>query len=354
MFDKNKVETGLSGLVGYRPSLDPTFFILTPENLQSDSGYYVNDNPYAEIEAYKSTINYASIDEIGFNNKLSQLTNSSITSVCNSVFQDKDNPDFVDRQLQFKNSINKVNLETLPIGFVCEKICIEKKNSVAVQITRLLLDFNGTGDLTLYLYNTNSLEPIKTKVVTITSDHQEVVLNWNLLNEGDWYIGYYTQDLDVTPYKRDYNNSDYESTVTYVYMEKTQVLNHVAPNLWDLEQNEGMSETTGMNLDLTVFYDYTNLIIQNKFLFADAINLSTAILMLNQFRGSLRSNKTQRISGANLTEIEVAIEGQTSDKYQKVTGLRPSLSKQLDLIKRKVDTLVRGYRTGKIKTIVNV
>ena len=101
-------------------------------------------------------------------------------------------------------------------------------------------------------------------------------------------------------------------------------------------------------------YDYTDLIIQNRFLFADAINLEAAIRMLNQFKGSLRSNKGQRLTGEMLTQIETAIEGQTSDKYQKVTGLRPSLGKQLDLIKRKIDSLVMGYRTGRIKTIVNV
>ena len=89
-------------------------------------------------------------------------------------------------------------------------------------------------------------------------------------------------------------------------------------------------------------------------MFADAINLEAQIRMLNQYKSSLRSNKGQRISGASLTEIEVAIEGQTSDKYQKVTGLRPSLGKQLDLIKRKIETLVLGFRTGRIKTIVNV
>ena len=354
MFDKTKVETGLTGLVGYRPSLDPAFFVLDATNLQSDSGYYVNDNPFAEIEAYKGTINYASIDEIAFNSKLTQLTNSAITQVCNAVFQDKNNPDFVDRQLQFQNASNKVNLETLPSGFICEKICIDKKNSLAVEITRVLMDFEGTGDVTLYLYNTTSIEPIETKLVSITTDHQEVVLNWKLDSVGDWYIGYYSDALTVTPYKRDDNHASYESNITHVYLEKTLVPDHVSPNLWDLDNNEGLSETTGMNLDVSVYYDYTDLIIQNRFLFADAVNLSAAINMLNQFKGSLRSNKNQRLTGANLTELEVAIEGQASDKYQKVTGLRPSLTAQLNLIKRKIDSLVMGYRTGKIKTIVNV
>lgn len=359
MFDKTKLEIGLGGLVGFRPSLDPNFFVLNTTNLQSDSGYYINDNPFAEIEAFKATLNYSSIEEVGFNTKLSQLTNSAITSVCSAVFQDKDNPSFVDRQLQFKNATNKINLESLPNGFICEKICVEKKNSLAVEISRVLLDFSGTGDITLYLYNTSSIEPIKTELVTISTDHQVVNLNWKLdntdgINGGDWYIGYYTDGLTVTPFKRDYSNASYESNVTFVNLEKTLVPNHTAPNIWDLNLNEGISETTGMNLDISVYYDYTDLIIQNKFLFAEAINLEAAIRMLSQYKGSFRSNKTQRIAGANLTEIEVAIEGQTSDKYQKVTGLRPSLGKQLDLIKRKIDTLVLGYRTGRIKTVVNV
>lgn len=359
MFDKTKVETGLSGLVGWRPSLDPDFFTLDATNLQSDSGFYINDNPFAELETYKDTINYANIDEVAFNAKLSQLTNSAITSVCSAVFQDKDNPDFVDRQLQFQNATNKVNLETVPNGFVCEKICVDKKNSLAIEISRVLLDFSGTGDITLYLYNTNSIAPIKTQVVTITTDHQVVDLNWRLdntdgINGGDWYIGYYSQSLTVTPYKRDYNNASSESVFTHVYLQKTIVKDHVAPNIWDLQLDSGMSETTGMNLDISVYYDYTDFIIQNKTLFADAINLETAILVLNQIKASSRSNRNQRLAALNLTAIEVAIEGQTSDKYQKVTGLRPSLGKQLDLIKRKVDTLLLGVRTGRVKTIVNM
>ncbi len=358
MFDKTKVETGLTGLVGFRPSLDPAFFVLDATNLQSDSGYFVNDNPFAELEAYADTVNYASIDVIGFNAKLTQLTSSAITSVCTAVFQDKDNPDFIDRQLQFKNATNKIDLETIPDGFVCEKIFIDKKNSLAVEISRVILDFSGTGDITLYLYNTNSITPIQTQLVTISSDHQVVDLNWKLdntdgLNGGDWYVGYYNQSITVTPFKRDYNNASSESNITYVNLEKTIVKDHTAPNIWDLDLDDGLSESTGMNLDISVYYDYTDIIIQNKFLFADAINLETAIRMLNQFKGSLRSNKNQR-TVANLTAIETAIEGQTSDRFQKVTGLRPSLGKQLDLIKRKIETLVLGFRTGRIKTIVNV
>lgn len=360
MFDKNKVTDGLKSLVGFRPSSNPEFFVLTPENLQSDSGYYVNDNPFAEIESYYSTISYANIDEIGFNSKLEELKSSAITSVCNAVFLEKNNPSFCDRQLQFKNALNKINTESLPLGFIGERVRVAKVNNLAAKITRVLVDFEGTGDITLHLYNTSSIAPIKSQVVTIASDHQVVELDWTLdntdgLNGGDWYIGYYNTDgLTVAPYKRDFELSNVESTIKFVNLQKTIVPNHTGTNLWDLEDGENSDVTTGLNLDISTYYDYTDLIIQNRFLFADAINLECAIRMLNQHRSSLRSNKNQRLTEDNLAAIEATLEGQSSDRFQKITGLRPSLTKQLDLIKRKIDAIMGGYRTGRIKTIVNV
>ena len=359
MFDKNKITEGLSTLVGFRPSYNPKFFTLTPSNLQSDSGYYVNDNPFAELEGYYSTIAYSAIDEIGFNNKLEELKASAITSVCNAVFSEKDNPAFVDRQLQFKNTINKINTESLPSGFICEKISVANVNSLACKITRLLLDFEGTGEITVYLYNTNSIAPIQSQVIDITSDHMVVELDWTLdntdgINGGDWYIGYYTDGITVAPYKRDLDNSSIESSTKFTHLDKTIVSGHTAPNIWDLTLNKSTNITTGMNLDITTYYDYTDLIIQNRFLFADAINLESAIRMLSQYRSSLRSNKDQRMTSDNLNSIEAVIEGQASNKYQKITGLRPSLTKQLELIRRKIDALVGGYRTTRIRTIVNV
>lgn len=354
MFDKNKITEGLRSLVGFRPSYNPEFFVLTPENLQSDSGYYINDNPFAELEGFYSTINYANIDEIGFNEKLEQLKSSAITSVCNAVFSEKSNPAFADRQLQFKNAMNKINTETLPSGFIGERIELSKLNSLAAKITRVLLDFEGTGNITLYLYSSSSIAPIQSKVIEITSDHMAVELNWEIDSLSDWYIGYYTDGIAVKPYDRDFNLSNVESNIKFVHLDKTIVPNHSGENIWDLELDESTDITTGLNLDITTYYDYTDLIIQNKFLFADAIQLEAGILMLSQYKSSLRSNKNQRLTEANLESIEAAIEGQQSDRYQKVTGLRPSLVKQLDLIRRKVDTLMGGYRTGRIKTVVNV
>jgi hypothetical protein len=359
MFDKNKVTLGLKSLVGFRPSSNPEFFVLTDENLQSDSGYYVNDNPFAEIESYYSTISYANIDEAGFNQKLEELKSSAITSVSNAVFSEKSNPAFCDRQLQFKNATTKINTETLPSGFICEKIRVAKVNSLAAKITRVMMDFEGTGDITLYLYNTNSIAPIKSQAVTIASDHKVVELDWTLdntdgLNGGDWYIGYYTDGLTVSPYKRDYELSNVESKIKFINLDKTIVSGHTDINIWDLQLNKSTDITTGMNLDITTYYDYTDLIIQNRFLFADAINLDCAIRMLGQHRSSLRSNKDQRISEANLAAIEATLEGQSSDRFQKITGLRPSLTLQLDLIRRKIDALMGGYRTGRIKTVINV
>ena len=187
-----------------------------------------------------------------------------------------------------------------------------------------------------------------------------VELNWKLdntdgINGGDFYIGYFTDALTVTPYKRDFNNASVQSIIKNVRLDRISVVGHVTPTMWDLQKNEGTSITTGMNLDINVYYDYSDFIIQNKHIFADAINLQAAILMLSQYKASLRSNKNQRISQDNLLSIERVIEGASgSDKYQKITGLRPELAGQLQLIQRKIDTLVNGIRTTKIRTVTNV
>ena len=182
------------------------------------------------------------------------MTDSAITSVCNAVFSDKDNPSFVDRQLQFKNATNKVDLETLPIGFVGEKICIDKKNSLAVEITRLFLDFEGSGEVTLYLYNTNSITPIETKVVTINSDHQEVLLKWKLDNNSDWYIGYYSDGLTCNALQKGITIMlVMNQTLPTFYLKKPKfkTIQHQTCGIYRITR--GMSETTGMNLDVSVY-----------------------------------------------------------------------------------------------------
>jgi len=351
MFDKNTIQEKLRGLVGFKPSLDPSFFSLDSDNQDSRSGYFFNDVPYAKLEALKDTQDFAGIDETQFNALLKDLNNNAITSVCNAVFTNANTPSFVDRQKLYKYAINKAHLETtLKNGFVGHRFQFENRPNVTAELTTLTLDFQGTGDIEILLYNTQQLAPIQSQIVTIDSDHKEVKLNWKMTSQnGDYYLGYIF-DGSLTPYKRDYETSNIESCFTYLYQEKRMIEGFTGGNMWDLQLSSTNSGTTGLNPDITIYNDWTDLIVQNEQLFANAIYLQGAISFLNYVKSSIRSNKTQRLSEQQLIAIQQTIEGQEGSSVVRVTGLRPSLGEQIKLISQRVEELRKGYFVGRIKT----
>ena len=352
MFDKSIVQNKLKGLVGFTAPLDPNFFDLDSDNLESRSGYFYTDQPYAKLEALRDTQDYADISQVQFNDLLRTINNNAVTSVCNAVFTTAETPSFIDRQKIYKYALNKANLEDqLVNGFVGHKFCFENKPNITAEISSVTLDFSGTGDVTLLLYNTQSLAPVESKTVTITTDNQVETLNWKMYAQnGDYYLGY-IYDGSLIPFKRNYELSNVESRITYMWHEKRLVKDFAGGNIWDLETDDSTSGSTGLNPDVSVYHDYTDLIIQNESLFANAIYLQGAISFLNYIKSSLRSNKNQRLSESQLISLNQAIEGQEGQSVVRITGLRPSLNNQIGLIQQRVNELRKGYFPGRIKTM---
>jgi len=345
MFNIQKVTDKLFGLVGFRQPLNPDYAILDADNLASRSGLYVNDNEFAKIEFIHNSQDYAQISDIDFNDYLKNKQKESIINVCNAVF---DESDFIDRGLFFKYPQNKVSTETLPDGFVYYRISMSEDKNIAVNFKRVLLDFNGTGNITLYLFNTAKKHPLKSKLITITTDHQEVQLDWIIDNtdgiyKGDYFIGYFTQGLTVQPFKRDYRSSIILSSFTHLNIITCLAPSHTTPTLFDLLIEEYISETIGLNFDITVFDDYTDLIINNDFLFSRAILLDLQINCLSIILASLRSNHDERMGGISLSRILSEIEGQSGQGVMKIEGLRPNLVRRINEISEEIDRIESGY-----------
>ena len=188
MFNISIVTTGLLGLVGYRQPFDPAFTTLNAANLTSRSGLIVNDAAFAKLEYLKDAQDFDAISDVDFNTFLQNKQKESIINVCNAVFNESV---YIDKQVLYKNAFNKVDTETLPDGFVCFEIEVTQKKNVAFEIKRILLDFDGTGDIELLLFNTAQKAPLFTKVITITSDHQAEELGWVIDNLVDTYKGEY-------------------------------------------------------------------------------------------------------------------------------------------------------------------
>lgn len=350
MFDVTKIQTGLTGLVGIRQPLDPTYAILDATNLASRSGLYLDDIPNFKLKYYIDTQDYAAASNVDMNNHLRTIQDSAIVNVCNAVFGKES---YIDRGFLYSHAMNRINVDTgLLNGFVGFKIKPSMTKNVAFKITRVRLEFQGAGDITLVLFNSALNVPMQTKTVTISQNTQLETLNWVVSNsdgdyKGEYYFGY-IYDGTLQPFKRDYENSNIQNVYKEMSVEKVYVENGDAVNLFDLSQVHGLSQNTGLNPDITVYDDFTDMILQNEHLFAKAVQLSWVIDIMNRYVNSTRSNRNERLSKEQLMLIQ-AIEGTKPDAPIKVTGLRQLLGWELKSVRKEIKDLQRGYFGGQIK-----
>ncbi|HDZ04837.1 hypothetical protein LCGC14_0370740 [marine sediment metagenome] len=353
MFNPTKVTTDLSGLVGYRQPFNPDFSIVDANNLLSSSGYFVNDNPFAKIEYLKDTQDYSGISDVDFNTFLSQLIDTSIVDVCNSVFNEAD---YIDKNLLFINAQNRIDTVALPNGFVGFQIRVSNEKNIAFEITRILLDFKTTGTFKLLLFNTSFTTPIFEKEITITTDHQEEVLNFRVDNsdttyKGEYYLGYLTDGLTITPFEREFESADIQSQFTHLSLRRIFVPGHNTETMFDLDDEESLESSIGLNPDIMVFDDFTDLIKQNKQLFSRAIQLKAQINALTNYLASLRSNKNERKTDELIVRITQEIEGQNQEGLLRISGLRPMLFGEIASIRKQIAKLREGY--GNVRMTVD-
>jgi len=351
MINVAKIQDSLIGLIGFKQPFNPDYAIVDSDNQLSKSGYFVTDNPYAKIEYIKSNQDYDLISNEDFNLVLKQLKESAISNVCNQVFSDYD---FLDRNLLYKNATKKVNTNVLPIGFVGYRIEVGNTKNIAFKLNRVLLDFEGTGTIKLLLWNTASLVPLFTKEISIGSDHQSEVLDWVIDNssntyKGDYYIGYNTDGLSVTPYARDYENGNVMSSFKYLCIEQIKVPNHNTEDLFDISTYDGLSEDTGLNFDISVFDDYTDFVINNAYLFARSIQLDCQIQCIQLYLSSLRSNLNQAMSAQLYEKIMIELEGTSEGSMVRVKGLKNQLIGEITSIRNEIQKIKIGVKkSGKI------
>lgn len=346
----------LTGLVGFRQPYNPSYQVLDAGNQVSRSGYYITDNPFVKIESIKDSQDYRDIADADFNTWLRNKLSTSIVNVANTVFNESD---YIDRQLIYRHALNKfdlnagVNTYQLPAGFLNYWLKPSGEKDIAFKINRVFLEFDGTGDITLYLFNTANLRvPLQSKTVNINNEPlKEVALDWTCDNaaqgkgyKGDYYLGYFSAGMTLQPFKREYREA--------IIMSNIAELDYIRANFptftqlsdpFDLMKFSTYIPYNGVNPDITVYEDYTDLIIQNEKLFARAIQLDCQISLLSETVASVRSNRTERISNQYVAQIMAQIEGETGEGNVKVKGLRPQLYGAIGSIRKELRKLQDGY-----------
>jgi len=345
MFNVTKVQNGLTGVVGVRQPLNPEYAILTAPNTASSSGLYLDEVSHYKTEFFIDNIDYKDASDADKNTLITNIQKSAISSVMYEVFGEES---YIDRNFVYSKATTRQTPESgILNGFVGFKIKPSAKKNIGFEITRIRLEFQGAGDIKIILFNSNVNDPIKTADITITSSDQIEELNWVVDStdgdyKGEYYLGF-IYDGSLIPFKRDYQDSNYQNNIAELNIERVYVNDADGVAIFDLDQVYGLSQNCGLNPDITVYSDYTDLILNNKKLFARAIQYQWGIDMMRTYINSMRSNRNERISKDVIAQTLQAIEGSTINNPLKIVGLREYLGDEIVKLRKSVEQLKRGY-----------
>jgi hypothetical protein len=338
MYNRNLIDAR-TGLVGFENSANPAYAMVNTTNQTSRSSRYFTDNPYCKIEYILDCMDYKDASGTQINTNLTKIQRVAFMNVCDELFN---NEDYLERDLMYPYEQNKINLETLPAGFVGWRIF--KKAGIAFQINRIFCEFSNEGIFTLYLFSSNQPTALESQEITVsTIGFQDVSLTgWivdNTVNyDGHYFLGYIKNDL--IPYKRDYCNSDLKAYFKHLAFERIYVPGHSSDTLFNQDDIDGLSENPGINPDISVYRDYTDLIIRNENLFATAVQLAGQIEILRLIISSGRSNPTERITKQVVDKLLFELEG---NPELKIYGLKNKYNQEIKKLKNSFNQTV-GFK----------
>lgn len=348
------------GLVGVRQPLDPSLPVLDVANKTSRSGLFVDDIPPFKIDLLKETQDFAGISDVQFN---ALLTNMQKTAIANLMYKVFDTGGYIDRNYLFTNTSLRKDIETIfdngsVMGYEIE---LSDKKNLGFKITRCRFEYSfddPTLATTVYLMNTSVNTPLFSKVVTLTSNNQVETLNWvidSTLNDykGSYYLLIKSNDPSkrMQPYKRNYEDANEMNSVSYMEFEQVKIENFSITN-FIADENENVleiAENVGLNPDITVYDDYTDMILQNDFLFAKALQLELAIMLLMTIATSTRSNRDERKGKEIVSMIMINVNGSTNDTGVNIKGYNSNLYYEVKSVKSEIERLRSNYFGGMLK-----
>lgn len=347
MINVPKIQTGLSGLVAVNQPLNPAYDVLLPAQYVASSGLYLDSVEHFRFEYWIGAQSYADADNSELQTSWDNLQKSAIANVVNTVFS---RADYIDRNLIYKNTFDRSQFETLTIGkFYGYEIEVSDRKNLAFKITRVLIEGlpeNAGTNIDIHLYNSAQADPLYSKTITLAGGGTQQVesLEWYVDNsdntyKGKYFIGFHASDDAFKPYKRDYDNAKFISNITELEIEPVET----SGDFSDLDAIDNSSIHCGLNFDITVYEDYTDLVIQNKDLFAKAIQLQWAMQVLLSVLSTPRSNRDERIGKEFMGTIVLAIEGQKGFGVQRFVGIRENVNGELNKLSQEIKNLIDGY-----------
>lgn len=320
-------------LVGWKESAaaGTCYEELTEHLKHSDSGVYVNDLPLVRLELINDMLGK---DQDVVNSYLTELYDDSSVKVIRSFVGAHKKFNYAKALLDnydlgiYATNIRKA--QTKRDRFVGFEITPRGGNSVNAQVMQIGGMFIETQEsLPIYFYSSKQKEYLLTFNANIIKDKSlvwfdltnpasgsgsgsddctsliEIIAKHINTDEGHdarYYLGYYESDLDTDNYAVETQancfgtcNKRLKTLNTYATIRPIEVPSgntYVNRDLFDLEAIGYTKETKGLHMKVNVTCDISQIICDNKMLFADAHRLQQAITILWDCYNSTALNRT--------------------------------------------------------------
>lgn len=245
-------------------------------------------------------------------------------------------------------------------GIVGFEIIPIRAEGVTLKIEKIGVQFNKSGKVTLYLMHTSNPQPIKTIEVDYTKnggmqwvDTPELYLPYMTEDTdagGSWFLCYNQKDLaegmQAVQKNRDWSKEPCPSCSRLDYLNwqawskyleihpfKTPATDTV--QMWDVQNNLYTYQTNyGLNLQVTMECDLTDILISQRRAFQNVIGLQLAADMIREFayNPNFRINRTQQ----NFSRNELLYELDGDSTSMKKGGILYRLDKAMEALR--IDT----------------
>jgi len=246
------------------------------------------------------------------------------------------------------NQSNLVGFEIVPI----------RAKGVTVKIEKIGLQFKGTGDVKVYLFHSSRQAALKEMTFTRTrnngmewftptDDLYLPYVNSDKDAGGSWYMVYSQDDLpsnnqaittskDWSKKPCDCNRgelADWKIWRKFLEVHPFKVSEYDTPiALWDIEDNIYTYETNyGINLQITIECDITEIALEQKKAFQNIIGLQVAIDMLREFAYNPAFNINRISQNPSMQQILYELDGD-SQGYKK-SGLVHAFNNAMKAVK---------------------
>ena len=332
-------------------SIAPDFQNITYPTWNPLTQYRVGDR-VKSVESYRAKLPSLGKDPLTNTNEwerfdpfsewLEEKTQGSILKAIRNFWDSKMSEKTAKNILENKTLFNGAGrlTDTIPEGtnFVGFELVPIRANGVTLKIEKIGLQFTDVGEITLYLMHSSREQPIKEFTLTRTRkggmewfDMTNLFLpyqNSDIDSGGSWYLVYDQASLPsgslAISKSKDWSarpcaSCDASESANYAiwsrYLEVhpfkiSDVVKTPAIEMWSVEDNLYTYTTNyGLNLQLSIECDVTDIIIEQRMAFQNIIGLQVAVDMLREMAFNPNANIGRAQQNFNRMELLYELDG---------------------------------------------